>query len=67
LSIDDGKYCDTVILSTLILQQRWATTVILKYKKVIGMLSVGPTPVKECIKASITVKTRCTDMLVQAF
>jgi hypothetical protein len=42
---------------TLILQQRWATAVILKYKKITDMLSVGPTPVQECIKASISAQT----------
>lgn len=31
------------------------------------MLSVGPTPIQESIKASITVKTKSTNMLVQAF
>jgi hypothetical protein len=35
----------------LILQQRWATVVILKYKKITDMLSVGPTSIQECIKA----------------
>ena len=31
------------------------------------MLSVGPTPIQESIKASINVKTKSTNMLVQAF
>jgi len=31
------------------------------------MLSGGPTPIQESIKASTTVKTKSTNMLVQAF